>query len=110
AGWKAVPATAPFQLKEAGSAQEVRFKLTPPAGAASGAFKVFAKAGAVEISTGVDVIPYSHIPAQTILTPAEGKLSSAPLKVFAKRVGYVMGSSDKVPESLRQMGCQVDLL
>ena len=56
------------------------------------------------------MIPYSHIPAQTVLMPAEGKLSAVPLKVLAKRVGYVMGSSDKVPEALRQMGCQVDLL
>jgi LmbE family N-acetylglucosaminyl deacetylase len=109
-GWKVTPATAPFELKETGLAQEVRFHLIPPAGAVAGRFKVIAKSAAVEISTGVDVIPYSHIPAQTVLTPAEGKLSAVPLKVLAHRVGYVMGSSDKIPEALRQMGCQVDLL
>ncbi len=109
-GWKVSPATAPFQLKEAGAAQEVRFHLIPPDGSLSGRFKVIAKAGTVELSNGVDVIPYSHIPAQTVLMPAEGKLSAIPLKVLAKRVGYVMGSSDRVPEALRQMGCQVDLL
>jgi LmbE family N-acetylglucosaminyl deacetylase len=109
-GWKAIPATAAFQLKEAGLAQEIRFRLTPPAGSATGRFKVIAKSAAVEVSSGVDVIPYSHIPVQTVLMPAEGKLSSVALKVLAHRVGYVMGSSDKVPEALRQMGCQVDLL
>jgi LmbE family N-acetylglucosaminyl deacetylase len=109
-GWKVTPASAAFELKEAGLEQEVRFHLVPPAGSVSGQFKVFAKSAAVEISTGVDVIPYSHIPAQTVLMPAEGKLSAVPLKVLARRVGYVMGSSDKVPEALRQMGCQVDLL
>jgi LmbE family N-acetylglucosaminyl deacetylase len=118
-GWKVTPASAPFELKEAGLEQEVRFRLMPPAvafsapqpaGSAAGQFKVIAKSAAVEISSGVDVIPYSHIPAQTVLMPAEGKLSAVPLKVLARRVGYVMGSSDKVPEALRQMGCQVDLL
>jgi hypothetical protein len=109
-GWKVTPADVSFALKEAGSEQEVRFRLTPPAGPASGQFKVIAKSASVEIATGVDVIPYSHIPAQTVLMPAEGKLSATPLKVLARRVGYVMGSSDKVPEALRQMGCQVDLL
>jgi LmbE family N-acetylglucosaminyl deacetylase len=109
-GWKVTPENAPFQLKEAGAAQEIRFHLTPPAIPVSGRFKVVAKAGTVEISNSVDVIPYSHIPAQTVMTPATGKLSATPLKVLAKRVGYVMGSSDKVPEALRQMGCQVDLL
>jgi LmbE family N-acetylglucosaminyl deacetylase len=110
AGWKVSPATAPFSLKEAGLAQEIRFRLTPPATAVTGLFKVIAKSAAVEIATGVDVIPYSHIPAQTVLIPAEGKLSAAALKVLAHRVGYVMGSSDKVPDALRQMGCEVDLL
>ncbi len=109
-GWKAGPATVPFELKEIGSEQGVHFHLTPPAGAGTGRFKVIAKSAAVEVAAGVDVIPYSHIPAQTVLMPAEGKLSSASLKVLAHRVGYVMGSSDKVPEALRQMGCQVDLL
>ena len=88
----------------------MRFHLTPPAGPLSGRFKVTAKAGSVEIASGVDVIPYSHIPAQTVLVPAEGKLSAVQLKVLAHRVGYVMGSFDKVPEALRQLGCQVDLL
>jgi LmbE family N-acetylglucosaminyl deacetylase len=114
-GWKVTPASAPFELKEAGLEQEVRFRLMPPAaalngGAVAGSFKVVAKSATVEISTGVDVIPYSHIPAQTVLMAAEGKLSAVPLKVLAHRVGYVMGSSDKVPEALRQMGCEVDLL
>jgi LmbE family N-acetylglucosaminyl deacetylase len=110
AGWKVAPTSATFHLKETGSAQGVSFKLTPPAGSASGMFKVIAKSANVEISTGVDVIPYSHIPAQTVLIPAEGQLAAVPLKMLARRVGYVMGSSDKVPEALRQMGCQVDLL
>jgi len=109
-GWTVEPASVPFQLKETGEAEDVRFRLTPPANAVSGLFKVTAKAGGVEISSGVNVIPYSHIPLQTVLMPAGGKLSAVPLKVLARRVGYVMGSSDKVPEALRQMGCQVDLL
>jgi LmbE family N-acetylglucosaminyl deacetylase len=112
-GWKASPASVPFSMKEAGLAQEARFRLWPPAGnsTSTGRFKVVAKSTeGVEIATGVDVIPYSHIPQQTVLTPADGKISAAPLKVLARRVGYVMGSSDRVPEALRQMGCQVDLL
>src|SRR6185312_13912761 len=76
---------------------------------ASGHFHVLAKSGATEITSGVDVISYSHIPVQTVLVPAEGKLSAASLKVLAHRVGYVMGSSDRVPDALRQMGVQVDL-
>src|SRR6185312_10846236 len=60
AGWKVAPASAAFSMKEAGLAQEVRFRLTPPAAAASGHFHVLAKSGATEITSGVDVISYSH--------------------------------------------------
>lgn len=110
AGWKVQPATVAFDLKEAGAAKAMTFRLTPPATAQSGAFKVIAKANGVDVATGVDVIPYAHIPEQTILIPSEEKLVAVAVKTLAHRVGYVMGSLDKTPESLRQLGCQVDLL
>jgi LmbE family N-acetylglucosaminyl deacetylase len=110
AGWKVAPVSAAFSMKEAGLAQEVRFHLTPPTAASTGRFRVIARSGAIEVASAVDVISYSHIPTQTVQVPAEGKLSAANLKVLAHRVGYVMGSSDRVPEALRQMGVQVDLL
>ena len=44
------------------------------------------------------------------MEPSAGNISAIPLKVLARRVGYVMGPSDDEPEALRQMGCQVDLL
>lgn len=110
AGFTAQPASIPFQLKEAGTAQELRFRVTPPAGAASGKFRAYAKVGSVEVATGLEVISYTHIPAQTVLEPTTGRISSTPLKVLSKRIGYVMGSSDSVPEGLRQMGCTVELL
>jgi hypothetical protein len=34
----------------------------------------------------------------------------ADIKILAKRIGYVMGAGDQVPEALRQLGCQVTLL
>jgi LmbE family N-acetylglucosaminyl deacetylase len=110
-GWKVEPASAPFQLTDAGSAQELRFRLTPPAAAGSGEFHAVARtADGTEVRTGVDVIDYSHIPAQTVFEASSGKMSAADLKVLAHKIGYVMGATDQVPEALRQMGCEVELL
>ncbi len=109
-GWKVQPASAQFSLKEAGAVQEVRFRVMPPAAAQAGQFKATAKVGSTEVATGMTVIPYSHVPAQTILLPSDGKLAAVAVKTLARRVGYVMGSTDEEPESLRQMGLQVDLL
>jgi LmbE family N-acetylglucosaminyl deacetylase len=110
-GWRVEPAKAGFDLKEAGATQEVKFRLTPPATPGTGDFKVVAKIpGGAEVAAAVNVIDYAHIPAQTIFEASGGRMAAVQMKVLAKRVGYVMGSEDKMPEAIRQMGCQVDLL
>jgi hypothetical protein len=110
-GWKVEPAKAAFDLKEAGATQEVKFRLTPPPAPGSGDFKVVARIhGGPEVAAAVNVIDYAHIPAQTIFEASGGRMAAVEMKVLAKRVGYVMGSEDKMPEAIRQMGCQVDLL
>jgi LmbE family N-acetylglucosaminyl deacetylase len=109
-GWKVEPASVPFDIRDADGAQEVQFRITPPARAQMGLFRVVARVKDTDVAAGVEEIPYSHIPTQTVMQPSEGKLAAVPLKTLAHRVGYVMGSSDKEPEALRQIGCQVDLL
>jgi len=114
-GWKVAPATAPFTLKEAGAVQELKYRVTPPAAAQTGQFRAVARltgdgAGNKEVATGMTVIQYQHVPAQTIQIPAGGRLSAVSVKTLAKRIGYVMGSTDEEPEALRQMGVQVELL
>lgn len=110
-GWNVMPAKAAFDLKEAGATQEVRFRLTPPVTPGTGNFKVVATlSGGLKVASAVNVIDYSHIPAQTIFEASGGSMSAVHLRVMARRVGYVMGSEDKMPEAIRQMGCRVDLL
>lgn len=109
-GWQVQPVSVPFNLKEMGEAQEARFHLLPPSEPGNGRFRVVAGTNGIAVSSHVAVIPYSHIPTQTVLIPSEGKLAAASLKVLSKRIGYVMGASDKEPEAIRQMGVQVDVL
>jgi LmbE family N-acetylglucosaminyl deacetylase len=110
-GWKVEPAKAAFDLKESGATQEVKFRLTPPASSGTGDFKVVARTqGGPQVATAVNVIDYGHIPAQTIFETSGGKIAAVQLKVLAKHVGYVMGSEDKMPEAIRQLGATVDLL
>jgi LmbE family N-acetylglucosaminyl deacetylase len=110
-GWSVLPAKAAFDLKEAGAAQEIRFRLTPPVTPGAGSFKVIASLhSGPQIATTVNTIDYAHVPAQTIFEVSGGSMAAVHLSVMAKRVGYVMGSEDKMPEAIRQMGCRVDLL
>ncbi len=110
-GWNVEPAKAAFDLKQAGDTQEIRFRVTPPSNPGQGEFRVTANLrGEAPVAAAVNTIDYAHIPAQTIFQTSSGKIAASDLKVLAKRVGYVMGSDDQMPEAIRQLGCQVDLL
>jgi hypothetical protein len=69
-----------------------------------------AKTNGSEWSSTVAMINYEHIPPQEVLRPAAAKVMREDVKVAAKRVGYVMGAGDLVPEALKEMGCEVTLL
>ncbi len=110
AGWKIDPVSVSFEAAGAGQEMPVVFTVTPGTGARTSTFRAIATAGGREVSSGMDVISYPHFPAQVVLRPAEIAAARADVKVLAKRVGYVMGAGDNVPESLAQLGLDVRLL
>ncbi len=56
------------------------------------------------------VIRYDHIPQRSWYTPAAFRIQPLHAKVNAKRVGYIMGAGDNVPQALEQLGVAVDVL
>ena len=58
----------------------------------------------------MDVIAYPHIPTQTLFPPASMKLVRANIQVTARKIGYIMGAGDEMPDALRQLGLDVTLL
>jgi LmbE family N-acetylglucosaminyl deacetylase len=114
AGWTVAPATMPFDFKTAGEEREVSFTATPvkfgPETGPPARFRIVANVGGSKVETGALVIDYEHIPPQTLFRPSSGLLRTAPLTLLSKNVGYVMGAGDEVPDSLKQMGCDVTLL
>jgi hypothetical protein len=76
----------------------------------SGTFEVEADVGGKKANQGLITIQYNHIPPQTMLPRATGKLVRLDLTKNGKTVGYIMGAGDEVPTALRQMGYQVGLL
>jgi LmbE family N-acetylglucosaminyl deacetylase len=55
-------------------------------------------------------IKYDHIPFITYFSDATVKNVNVDLKVYGKKIGYIIGAGDKVPEGLAQMGYEVTLL
>jgi LmbE family N-acetylglucosaminyl deacetylase len=106
-GWRVTPESAELALKAKGDEAEFRFTVTPPAGETTATLRAeFAGVPAQNVKE----LDYAHIPAQRILAPAQSKLVRADVKRRGQRIGYIMGSGDEIPESLRQAGYDVVLL
>jgi hypothetical protein len=58
----------------------------------------------------METINYSHFPPQNLFPPSDVKLVRANIAVTARRVGYIMGAGDQMPDALRQLGVEVTLL
>ena len=59
---------------------------------------------------GMKEVKYDHIPFISYFTITEVHNQKLELKTYGKKIGYITGAGDKVPEALEQMGFEVVLL
>jgi LmbE family N-acetylglucosaminyl deacetylase len=62
------------------------------------------------ISDDKHEIKYDHIPYINYFHKANVSLKYIDLKTHGKKIGYIVGAGDKVPQALEQMGYEVTLL
>ncbi|MDZ4808443.1 MAG: PIG-L family deacetylase, partial [Bacteroidota bacterium] len=62
------------------------------------------------LHAGMKEVKYDHIPYITYFTTATVTNTKLDLKTYGKKIGYIVGAGDKVPEALEQMGYEVTLL
>jgi LmbE family N-acetylglucosaminyl deacetylase len=111
AGWKVEPASIPVQLEGAESETSCTFQVTPPEGASEGVLSaVFMSAGERTQAYSREQIAYPHIEPQTLISPAQAKIVRAKIENKAAQVGYIPGAGDAIPESLREIGSDVEVL
>ena len=109
-GWKLRQQAGNFELKAQGQKQVVEFELDPPASQGVGTAGAVATVNDLHIGSGMTVIDYPHIPPQTVFPQAEARLVHSDIRLGARRIGYVMGAGDEMPQTLRQLGSEVRLL
>ena len=108
-GWKA-PEPGAVEFSGAGD-RLVHLVVTPPAKIAAGDYelKAFAKRGAETFETSLEPLP--SLPTYLWSAPAR-----VPVHAFAiavpdhLRVGYIAAENDDVPDSLRRLGVEVEML
>jgi len=109
-GWKVTPASIPFDLAVKGSETVISFQVSPPANPSEATAKSIATINGEDFDREQTIIAYPHIAAQQVLLPSTAKFAKVDLKIKGRKVAYVMGAGDNIPESLKQMGYDVTLL
>jgi hypothetical protein len=61
-------------------------------------------------SSELKEIKYDHIPYINYMVTPEVEFKKIDVKIYNKKIGYIVGAGDKVPEALEQMGYDVTLL
>lgn len=113
AGWKVSPLSIPFSNKKKGDEWMEEFSVSP-----SGANPVNGYAQ-TEITVdhdqtiytyGLKEIRYDHVPNITLFPTSRAKLVNIDLKIVGKKIGYIPGAGDLVPDALKQVGFDVHIL
>lgn len=110
AGWIASRDAWPVNLTNRNERQVFTFSLKPESGAQPGAAKFTFSGPKGKADRTLHEIDYPHIMPQVYYTPAEVKLVPLEVTTTAKRVGYVKGAGDEVPQALEQLGVIVEFI
>ena len=109
-GWKIEPQKIVFDLPRKGDEKTVQFIISPGDQAVSGKFSLQVQSAGQTYNRAHRIITYDHIPIQHLFPLAEAKIERIELKTGGKKIGYIAGAGDLIPESLQQIGYEVSML
>jgi len=110
AGWKVTPEKVDFNLLQKGEEHNLEFTVTPGGEVSGGDLAMAVNVNGKTYNLGLKVVGYDHIPRQTLFPFAEARVERVDLKFGGRKIGYVAGAGDLIPESLTQIGYQVTRL
>ncbi len=112
-GWKISPSQYTFDITNKDQEEVISFSITPSAKAESVMmnFEIQLEGEAnSQNGYGIQRIEYVHIPIQTVFPSSEIKLTKLDVQIAGKKIGYIAGAGDDIPQNLRQIGYEVSLL
>lgn len=107
--WKIEPVELSYQFENAGDIREFRVSAEMQTKGSSGTVEFRSKDGDRNLYERFDIV-YDHIPEKIFLEKARVELRDVDLKIDGKRLGYIRGAEDLVPEMLNQVGYDVVIL
>ncbi len=113
-GWTTVPEVHEVRLPAPGAVRAYAFELRQAGPVPEGSFPIRAVARdsvGQTFSQEAVLVDYPHIEPTLYLRDAVTLVRTLDVRVdLGRRVGYVMGSGDGVPEGIRQLGLEVEMI
>jgi len=108
--WKVYPDKQKVQIQQRGDEVTLMFTVIPPSGQSEGVLTPEVFIGEQKYTQALSEIEYDHIPKQSVLLPAESKVVRLNIQKNGQYIGYIQGAGDAIPESLRQIGYDVEVI
>ncbi len=112
-GWKINPVQYDFELANKNQEELITFEITPSKKIESVNMDFMVQLEGEsnpKKSYGIQRIEYGHIPIQTVFPSSEIKLTNLDVQIAGKKIGYIAGAGDDIPQNLQQIGYEVSLL
>lgn len=111
-GWTLSPPSADFSLERKGDKTALAFDVTIPAKTKPDTYDLTATAmvGGKSYDLQMQEIAYPHIQTHRLYSEADVKAEVLNLKIAPVKIGYIMGSGDKVPQAIERLGLNVSML
>ena len=110
AGWTYSPSLILVNFKEKNQDKKIEFELTPPTTSSEVEIEAFATVDNLASNKGLKTISYEHIPELNTFPVAAALVKKIDITKKGKKIGYIAGAGDEVPDALRQIGYDVQML
>ena len=109
-GWSVSPTFYDFNFTKRDEEQEFKFKIKSTNNNLTSAITAQLEIDGKQLSKSLVTIDYPHIQPQTVLPDAKAKILKLDFrKKTVKNIAYIMGSGDKIPELLKDLGFNVNV-
>ncbi len=109
-GWRIEPESFPVSLRKKGDEIIIKTLLSPKNKPTNGFLKASIRSGENTFDYSLNEIAYDHIPHQVYFPEASTQLVYIDLEKKSLKIGYIEGAGDIVPQSLKSIGFEVDIL
>lgn len=108
--WKISPEKQEVSLNSKGEEKIFWFEVSPPKNQSEIELIPQLKIDNQIFSSQLIEIKYNHIPEQKVLISGVSKIVHIDIEKKGEKIGYIVGAGDSVPDNLRQIGYDVEII